>query len=588
MADRKQDVLDMLKELAELTILDEGDPQSFRVRAYESAASGIAAWGGDIEKASLKELQTIEGVGKSTAEKIRELCETGKVEKLEGLRQKHPASVVALMRIQGLGPKHVNRLRAELGVTSIADLEKAVADKKIRELKGFGAKSEEKIAHALEQLRAQGSLGRTPISVALPLAERILARIREVPGVTHASYAGSLRRFSETVGDIDILVAAKDAEAVMEAFATMSVVDRVLVRGEGKTSVVTRRGTQVDLRVVAEHQLGAAQLYFTGSKGHNIKLRTRALARGWTLNEYALSEIEGGKVVASETEEQIYAALGLRFIPPVLREDAGEIEAAEAGTLPSPIGPLRGDFHVHTTTSGDGQTPLEGMIAAAKARGYRALAITDHAEGTLSGVGRQALLDQRDRIRALQKELGDSLRLYHGVELNIGKEGQLDYDAEFRGAFDFTLASVHDHFDLDRAAQTKRVITAMQDPSVRMIGHLTARMIGGRPGIDLDLDAIFEAAEATGTALEVNGSLPRLDMSVDALRRARARDVMFVLTSDAHHEDELDNVRYATLNAERAWIPQERVVNAGDPAGLLAWLESKRPAAGKKKAAKRT
>jgi DNA polymerase (family 10) len=296
------------------------------------------------------------------------------------------------------------------------------------------------------------------------------------------------------------------------------------------------------------------------------------------LNEYALSEIEGGRSVAGETEEQIYAALDLPWIPPVLREDAGEIEAAETGNLPAPIGAVIGDCHVHTSLSGDGRSTLAEVVDAARARGCRVLAITDHAEGTLSGVGRDALLAQRREIRALQESLGDSLRLLHGVELNIGPEGQLDYDAEFRSGFDWCLASVHDHFELDRAAQTRRIVTAMQDPSVRMIGHLSARMIGGRPPIDLDLDEIFAAAEATGTALEVNGALPRLDLSVDALRRARGRDVTFVLTSDAHHARELDRVHFAAQNARRAWVEPERVANAWPAAQLAAWAQRTKPA----------
>ena len=577
--DSKQDVLDMLRDLAELTMLDEGDPQSFRVRAYESAAQAIAAHATDLGKLTAKDLQKIEGIGKSTADKIRELLTAGKVEKLEALRQKHPRSVVALLKIQGLGPKAVGKLRTELGVQSFDDLSarRVLAEHKVKDLKGFGAKSEEKLAQAVARLDAQGSVGRTPISVALPLANRIVTRMLEVAGVTHASYCGSLRRFSETVGDIDVMVSASDPEQVMEAFVGMNVVDRILVRGAGKTSLVTHRGTQVDLRVVAAHQLGAARLYFTGSKGHNIKLRQRALGRGWTLNEYALSELEGGRVVASETEEAIYDALGLAWIPPALREDAGEIEAAEKRALPRAIERILGDFHVHTTVSGDGRSPLEDVVAAAKARGYRALAITDHAEGTLSGVGREAFLDQRLKIVAMQAELGESLRLLHGVELNIGPNGELDYDAAFRRGFDFCLASVHDHFELDQAAQTKRIVTAMEDPSVRMIGHLSARMIGGRPAIDLDLDAIFDAAERTGTALEVNGALPRLDLSLDALRRARARNVTFVLTSDAHHASELERVDNAARNAERAWIEPERVVNASSPERLLAWTRE-RPA----------
>ncbi|HMJ56577.1 MAG TPA: DNA polymerase/3'-5' exonuclease PolX [Polyangiaceae bacterium] len=576
MADTKQDVLDMLRDLAELTMLDEGDPQSFRVRAYESAAQAINAQATDLGKMTAKELQKIEGIGKSTADKIRELLETGKVAKLAALRQKHPPGVVALLRIQGLGPKALQRFRAELGVHSIDDLRKVLAEHKLRSMKGFGEKSEEKLTRALSRLDEQGPLERTPISVALPLATRIVGRMLEVPGVTHASYCGSLRRFSETIGDVDIVVASDAPEKVMDALVAMPSVERVIVRGDAKTSIVTHRGTQVDLRVVAAHQLGAARLYFTGSKGHNIKLRQRALARGLTLNEYALSEIEGGKVIASETEEQIYAALGLPWISPVLREDAGEIEAAENGALPQPIGDVIGDFHVHTTVSGDGRSSLEEVVAVARARHYRVLAITDHAEGTLSGVDREALLEQRAHMRALQAELGDSLKLLHGVELNIGPNGELDYDAEFRKSFDWCLASVHDHFDLDRAAQTKRIVTAMRDPAVRMIGHLSARMIGGRPPIGLDLDAILAAAEETGTALEVNGALPRLDMSVEQLRHARQRDVTFVLTSDAHHAKELQRVELAALNAERAWVERDRVANAWTAERLIAWTAEKK------------
>jgi len=560
-------------------MLDEGDPQSFRVRAYESAAQAVAGQGVDPGTLTAAQLQKIEGIGKSTAEKIRELVDTGTVQKLQALRQKHPAGVVALLRIQGLGPKAVQRLRAELGVQSIDDLRRALADHKLRELKGFGQKSEEKLSHALARLAAQGAIDRTPISVALPLATRVVARMLEVPGVIHASYCGSLRRFAETVGDVDIVVAAASSEPVMEAFVSMKSVDRVLARGDAKTSVVTHRGTQIDLRVVAADQLGAALLYFTGSKGHNIKLRQRALARGLTLNEYGLFETDGGKRIASETEAQIYEALGLPWMSPVLREDSGEIDAAEKGTLPRAIGKILGDFHVHTSVSRDASSPVEDVVEFAKARGYRALAITDHAEGALPGVGRDAMLEQRARLRAIQAELGDSLKLLHGVELNIGAEGELDYDLDFRRGFDFCLASVHDQFDLDRAAQTRRIVTAMHDPTVRMIGHLSARMIGARPPIDLDLDAIFAAAEETGTALEVNGALPRLDMSLEALRRARGRDLTFVLTSDAHETRELGRVGFAALQAERAWVEPDRIINARTPERLLAWTAKKMPSA---------
>lgn len=565
----------MLRELTELTLLDEGDPQSFRVRAYEAAARAIAAQATDLGRLTSAELLKIQGIGKGTADKVLELLQTGKVKKLEALQEKYPRSLVSLLRIQGLGPKAVIKLRAELGVESLEDLRRVIADKKLRELKGFGPKSEEKLAQSLARLAEQGVLGRTPISVALPHAERFVAYLQEVPGVEHVTYAGSLRRFSESIGDMDIVVAASAAEPVMEAVVSWRSVDHVLARGASKTSIVTQRGMQVDVRVVAAHQFGAALIYFTGSKGHNIKLRQRALERGWSLNEYALTELETGKVIASQSEEEIYASLGLEWIPPALREDLGEIEAAGEGRLPSRIGESRGDFHVHTTVSKDGRSTLEEMVQAAKSRGYAVLAITDHAEGTLSGVGREALLEQRERIRALQDELGDELRLLHGVELNIGPAGELDFDQEFRDSFDWCLASVHSHFELDRASQTRRIVRAMQDPSVRMIGHLSARMIGGRPGIDLDLPEVFAAAEATSTALEVNGALPRLDLSVDALRAAAGRQVTFVLTSDAHHALELQRIQFAAQNAERAWLDPALVANTWPAARLRAWAEGR-------------
>jgi DNA polymerase (family 10) len=580
MPDTKQDALDMLRELTELTLLDEGDPQSFRVRAYENAAQAIASQANDLGRLSLVDLKKIRGVGQSTAQKIRELFETGTVQKLEALRQKYPPGLVALLRLQGLGPKAVRRLQTELGVQSIDDLRRMLDEQRLRALKGFGPKSEENLRTAIVRLDKEGAFARTSIAIALPHAERLVAELRSVSGVTFAGYCGSLRRFSETVGDVDIVVAARDPAPVMDTVVALGAVERVLARGETKTSVVTRRGLQVDVRVVAPHQLGAALLYFTGSKSHNVRLRQRALARGYTLNEYALTTLDGGAVIACETEEAIYAALGLPFIAPELREDWGELEAAEEGRLPVALGPLSGDFHVHTNVSGDGRSSLEEMVAAARDRGYGVLALTDHAEGTLSGVGRDALLEQRARIRALQSELGTSLRLLHGVELNIGPAGELDYDADFRNGFDFCIASLHSHFDLDRGAQTRRVIAAMRDPSVRMIGHLTARIIGRRPPVELDHAEVFDAARETGTAIELNGALPRLDPPLDALRTAQSRGVTFVLTSDAHHTRELALADYAARHAHRAHLLAANVANAWSSERLLAWASATRPLQG--------
>ena len=563
----------MLAELKELTLLDEGDPQAFRVRAYETALHGLEAYAGDPSGLTMAQLQKIAGIGKSTAGKLRELWDSGKVEKLEALRLKHPRAILELMRIPGVGPKMVHRLRSDLGVENVEDLERAVREQKLRDMKGFGQKTEEKLAVALARRRAMGDPTRTPISVALPLAKRIVAEISAIAGVEHAAYCGSLRRFSETVGDLDIVVASANAAPVMDYVANMSMVESVIGRGDTKTSVLTRKGIQIDVRVVASEQLGAALCYFTGNKGHNIKMRQRAIDRGWLLNEYGLLE-PSGKVVAQRTEEDIYKALGLPWIHPVLREDQGEIDLAEKGALPAMVTPamINGDFHVHTSLSGDGRSNLPDVVAAAKARGLKVVAITEHAENlSLNGVQRDDLLGQRAEILALQKEVGDSMRILHGIELNIGPEGELDYDADFRNAFDFCLASIHDRFELDVQKQTQRVVRAMEDPSVKMIGHLQARMIGARPPVDLDINAVLEAAERTGTAIEINGGLPRLDATLDVLRAARGRKVELVLTSDAHKADELDRVEYAALHAAKAWVPLGQIVNTMPAGELLAW-----------------
>lgn len=573
MSDANKEAAEMFRELAELQTLEDGDVQSFRVRAYDNARRAVDAYTGDVSKLKASELQKIEGIGASTAKTIRELFDAGSVAKLVALRQSYPKAFVDLLNVPGIGPKGALRLRKEASVEGIDSLREAIATQKLRKLKGFGEKSEVKLAAILERMEKEGHEGRTPISVAWPLAQRLETRFRALPGVSFAMACGSTRRFAETVGDLDIVVASTQPSLVMDDVTTMPMVERIIGRGDTKASVVTRRGLQIDVRVVAPEHIGAATLYFTGSKAHNVALRQRALGRGWRLSEYGLTEIESKRVIASESEESIYAALDLPFIPPELREGYGEIEAAEKGELPAICATVHGDFHVHTDLSGDGRSPLEEIVAAARARGLCAIAITDHAENLGgNGVKREPLLEQRARVRGLQDELGDGLRILHGIELNIGPAGELDYDAEFRAAFDFCLASVHDHFDLDEAAQTRRIMTAMLDPSVAMIGHLSARMIGARPGIDLDLDAVFEAAEKTGTTLEINGGLPRLDISSSAMRRARGRGVQFVLTSDAHQTSELDRIDNARRIALRGWVDPASIVNGTTAENMKQWL----------------
>ena len=579
-ASRKDEIIEKLREMVELTTLDDASPQSFRARAYEMAATEISVFDGKIEELSEAQLVKIDGIGKSTAKKIREYFDTGRIEKLDALRKKFPPSYVELSRIPGLGPKSLQRLRAELSVETIADLKRAIETQQIRELKGFGAKTEEKLAKALARVAATGGADkRTPIVHAMPLALRLVEALEELPQVERAQFCGSLRRHCETIGDIDVVVACSEgAAAVMDAFVAMPVTSEVLVRGDTKTSVLTDRGLQIDLRVVKPDQFGAATLYFTGSKLHNIKLRQRALDRGWTLNEYALTVVETHQVVACETEQAIYGALGLEWIPPPMREDTGEIEHAADRALPERVDveDIIGDLHVHTSLSGDGRSPLEDMVARASARGLSYMAITDHGEDlAINGVSRDQLDRQRDEIARVQQDYPD-VRLLRGCELNIGPDGGLDYDEEFRMGLDWCVAAVHSHFDLDQAKQTERIIKAMQDPAVNVIGHLSGRMIGKRPGIELDIDAVLAAAAETKTAIEINSALQRLDAAVDVLRRAREYEVTLVISTDSHHVDEMIRMQWGALQAQRGWVDRSRVANTWSRDKFLAWARAAR------------
>lgn len=571
-------ILEALDELRTLMTLEEGSPQAFRVRAYDNAIQGLESSTADVAAMSEAELVKVKGVGKSTAAKIRELIDTGSINKLDGLREKYPAEFVNLTRIPGLGPKTLLMLRDRLDVQNLDDLKAALAAEKLRDLPGLGQKSEEKIAHAIERLGLHGKDTRTPIVEALPVAVAIVEELLTLPEVKDADYCGSLRRFREDIGDIDILVSSTDPVAVMEHFVAMPAVSEVIGQGDTKSSVVTRRGLQVDLRVVAPSQYGSALLYFTGSKTHNIHLRQLAIDRGWTLNEYGLSDVETDDVVASRTEKDIYQALGLSFVPSTLREDTGEIERAATDDLPRlvTIKDIKGDLHYHTDLSGDGRSTLEDMVAAAAARGYAYLAITDHGEDlAINGASRRQMLAQRKKIALLQEEY-PQMRLLHGCELNIGREGSVDYDLDFLLGFDWTVASVHSLFDLDSNAQTERILQAMANPAVSAIGHLSGRYIGRRPGIELDLEAVMEAAAATGTAIEINGALQRLDATPAAVRIGVKHGVTFVIDTDSHHTNELGRMEFGVLNAQRGWVEKSMVANTWPVTKFLKWVARKR------------
>ena len=575
---RNREVARVLSELALLTELDEGSPQAFRVRAYDNAARTVDGLATDVESMSQAQLVAAKGIGKSTAQKIIEYLETGQIAKLETLRSRFPPEYVELTRIPGLGPKRVAMLHEELGIGSVADLRAAIEQEALRDLAGFGPKSEAKLIQAIERLGLSGKERRTPIELALPVAREVVAALATVEGVEAIEYAGSLRRFRETIGDVDILVAATDHRAVMTGFLELPIVSEVLGTGDTKSSILTHSGMQVDLRVVESDQYGAALLYFTGSKAHNIRLRQLALDREWTLNEYALSELETEEVVSSKTEREIYEALGLGFIEPPLREDTGEIEGARDGTLPDLVHleDIKGDLHVHTNLSGDGHETLEDMLDAVASRGMSYVAITDHGEDLrINGASREQMLAQRKRLAALAERY-QPMTILHGCELNIGRTGEVDYDQDFLEGFDWCVASVHSLFDLDRAEQTERVITAMQNPAVNAIGHLTGRQIGSRPGIELDIDAVIEAAVETGTALEINCHLRRLDVAPEVARRASAAGVHLVISTDAHRIVELEQMQWGVLNAQRGWVDKSLVVNTWPADRFLEWAASRR------------
>ena len=559
------EVAALLTRLMVLTQLEDGSAQSFRTRAYERATNGVRMHPEDVSALSVSELKAIDGIGDSTARKIREYIDTGHLAVHDELSAKYPDEFVAMLQVPGVGPRTAVMLRDRLGVESVDQLKAAVAAKQLRELPGLGAKTEVKIGTAIDKLGLAGKNRRVPIATALRIAEGLVARVGTIDGVREVRYCGSLRRFRDTAADIDILVVGSDVETADDAAsATAEAV---------ADAVADARATiQVDVRVVAPEQYGAALLYFTGSKAHNIALRQRAIARGWLLNEYGL--MEDDEVVFSETEEDIYRALDLDFIPPELREDNGEIEAAAEGALPDLVSveDLRGDLHVHSTWSGDGRSSLEDMLAAAAAHGLEYVAITEHGEDlSINGLSREKVLEERGRIDALRARY-PGLTILHGAELNIDPQGGVDYDPEFLGGFDWCVASVHSHFDLPADQQTERILTAMANPAVSVIGHLTGRRIAKRPGIELDFDAVLDGAAATGTALEINSHIDRLDVPADLLIRARNRhDVFYTISTDSHDVTEFVKSRWGVHNARRGWVERSQVVNTWPTAQFLKW-----------------
>jgi DNA polymerase (family 10) len=533
----------------------------FKVRAYRNAAENILELGEDIEDIAARgELTEIPGVGKDLAEKINAYIKTGKIKEYDKLKEKVPLDLIDLLHIQGLGPKTLALLFKELNVRNLAGLEKALGGEEILKFKGMGKKKIDDIKRGIEIFKE--SKERTLLGAAMPLAEEVVSEIAKIPGTEGTIIAGSLRRMRETIGDMDILTIADKTEPVVDAFTGMKIVKDVLASGGTKGSVILKGGMQADLRVVGPESYGAALMYFTGSKSHNVKLRTLAVKKGLKLNEYGL--YKGEKRVAGETEKEMYKTLGLPFIPPELREDRGEIEAAIEGKLPDLIelGDIRGDLHTHTKWS-DGRATIEEMAESALELGYEYIAISDHSPSQTIANGLSI-----ERLRAKQKELESvakrfkNIKILMGTEVDIKSDGTLDYPDNVLKELDVVIAAVHSGFKMEREAMTNRIIRAVKNPYVHAIAHPTGRLIGERDPYDVDIDKVIEAALEYGKALEVNGSYWRLDMNDLHAKKAIDAGVKVIISTDAHSTDQLKFMRYGVGTARRGWVKKKDVLNA--------------------------
>src|SRR5438128_12059372 len=551
----------------------------FKPRAYEKAALAIESYDRPLEEVyrqgGVKALRAIPGIGASMADKLEELIKTGKCALREQYYARMPVDIATLTAIEGVGPKAVKVLHEKLGVRTVEDLEAAARAGKVRSLPHFGERSEEKILKALAFVQTSGA--RQPLAVTLPLVEQIAGALARVPGVEQVAIAGSIRRRKETIGDADLLAVARKPDAVMRAFVGLPPVTRVLGQGDTKSSVKLASGLQVDLRVVPAESFGAALCYFTGSKAHNVALRQLAMKKGWKLNEYGL--FRGTRWIAGRTEQELYDRLGLAWVPPELREDQGEIEAARAGTLPRLVEPgdLRGDLQTQTNWT-DGQDSLEAMARAARDAGCEYVAITDHTVSLamMGGCDARKLRRQRREIERLDAEL-DGIRILAGAEVNINRDGTLDIDDETLAQLDVVGIAVHSHFNLPRREQTERIVRAMRNPHADILFHPTGRVIQKREPYDVDIEAIIAAARETGTVLELDAYPERLDLRDEHVRRAIQAGVPIVIDSDAHSVKHLGFPRtYGVDQARRGWATAKDVLNTRPVEAFLAGLKGVR------------
>jgi len=573
---KNREIARIFNNIADLLEIKDDNP--FKIRAYRRAAMNLEALTQDLDTLVKEDkLNQIPGIGKDLAEKIKEYYKTGKIQSYEGLKKEVPSALLEMMKIPGVGPKTVKLLYEKLNVKSVEELEKLAKAGKLKGLPGIQSKTEENIIKGIELLKKGRE--RMPLGIALPIAESIIHALKEVKEIEKISYAGSVRRMKETVKDIDILVTTKgNPLKIMEKFVSLPNVDKVLAKGHTKSSILTTEGIQVDLRVVEPDCFGAALQYFTGSKNHNIHLRTIAQKQELKINEYGVFEEKTDKKIAGRTEEEIYRLFKMDWIPPELREDRGEIEAAMEKRLPKlvELKDIKGDLQVHTDWS-DGGHSLEEMVKFLAIRGYEYCAITDHSKslGVARGLDENRLLTQIEEIYKLQKKYPD-FKILTGIEVDIRSDGSLDLDEEILRKVDVVVGSIHTGFKQGKDKLTSRLEKAIKTGLVDFIAHPTGRLMGERDGYELDWDRIFKLAKKYDTGFEINAYYLRLDLNDILARRAKEMGLFLTVNTDAHFQDQLDMIKYGVAVARRAWLEKKDIINCWPYKELLKFLRNRK------------
>lgn len=568
---KNQEIARIFNDIADILEIKGDNP--FRIRAYRRAAQNIDGLPRDIAGLSEEELLGIPGIGQDLAGKIKEYLSTGKIASYEELKKEIPEGLTVLLTVPGLGPKTAKLLYERLKVKTVEDLERLAKEHKLAGLPGIKEKTEENILKGIEMLKR--GKDRLPIGRVLPLANEILQQLREKAPADKLSLAGSLRRWKDTIKDIDILATSKEPEKVMNVFVKLPMVKEVLMKGPTKSSVIITEGIQVDLRVVDETSFGAALAYFTGSKAHNIKIREMAVKAGLKINEYGIFRESDNKRIGGEREEDVYEVLGLPYIPPELREDTGEIEAALEGRLPRlvELSDIKGDLHVHSRHS-DGSHTIEELVKAAKERGYEYIALTDHTKGlgVARGLNEEKVLDELKEVRALNKKLR-GFRVLMGVEVDIRSNFTLDLPNEILKELDIVVASIHSGFRQSKEQLTKRLLSAIENPYVTIIAHPTGRLIGERDAYDVDIEEVFKRAREKGKAIEINSYPLRLDINDVQAKRAKELGIPIVISTDTHLINQFDYIRYGLSIGRRGWLEKEDVLNTMSTENLLKWIK---------------